>query len=261
MQRAGAVGGPQVSEPNDAVRSGTARVTSWWPGGRRGVSEHDNGPSGRGGVRRMDVTAQAQADSQPSQASDGAAQPAGGGRATPADLIAVALPDAGRGPARRPGAAAVGRVRAAGRVHDRPRTWPRSSSYGHAGRRDAVADPGDAGRPPGRGARRRRAASLLADPEGTPLAVLEITERSEVRRRPTDAAGRAGPAGRPGDRLREPEHGPFRRLMLTPAEAKRAGSATARCWPSPPAARCTAGRSASSGTWPASSRRGCCCCR
>ena len=62
----------------------------------------------------------------------------------------------------------------------------------------------------------------LADPEGTPVAVLHITERTPVR---TPAAD--GAAGRELVRLagrvvanRELEHGPFRRLMLTPAEAR-----------------------------------------
>jgi len=56
---------------------------------------------------------------------------------------------------------------------------------------------------------------ILADPEGVPLAVLTITERSSV---PADAGlvRLAGPvAGR-----RSPEHGPFRRLMLTPAQVR-----------------------------------------
>ncbi len=62
---------------------------------------------------------------------------------------------------------------------------------------------------------------LLADPEGTPLAVLAITERA--------VAG--DEAGEPGDddwvRLagpvtghRSPEHGSFRRLMISPREAR-----------------------------------------
>jgi len=61
---------------------------------------------------------------------------------------------------------------------------------------------------------------VLTDPEGTPLAVLDIAERSEP-----PAAG-AGPASGlirlagPVTGLREPEHGPFRRLMLRPADAR-----------------------------------------
>jgi sulfate adenylyltransferase len=87
----------------------------------------------------------------------------------------------------------------------------------------------------------------LADPEGTPLAILEITERTAAPA-PAGAggaagwaAGRAG-AGRAGSALagadsaqadgglvrlagpvtanRVPEHGPFRRLMRTPEQAR-----------------------------------------
>jgi sulfate adenylyltransferase len=77
----------------------------------------------------------------------------------------------------------------------------------------------------------------LADPEGTPLAILEITERTAV---PAPAAvgwagagraGRSGPdaAGDNGGLVRlagpvtanrVPEHGPFRRLMRTPEQAR-----------------------------------------
>jgi sulfate adenylyltransferase len=63
---------------------------------------------------------------------------------------------------------------------------------------------------------------VLADPEGTPLALLEIAERSAV---PAFRDGRdAGLTrlGGPVTGLREPEHGPFRRLMLRPAEARAA---------------------------------------
>jgi sulfate adenylyltransferase len=66
---------------------------------------------------------------------------------------------------------------------------------------------------------------VLADPEGSPLALLEIAERGEV---PAARHGRhAGGArltrlaGRVTG-LREPEHGPFRRLMLRPAQARAA---------------------------------------
>ena len=66
---------------------------------------------------------------------------------------------------------------------------------------------------------------VLADPEGTPLALLEIAERSEVpATRPGRNAGR-DPLTRlsgPVTGLREPEHGAFRRLMLGPAEARAA---------------------------------------
>jgi len=54
---------------------------------------------------------------------------------------------------------------------------------------------------------------VLADPEGAPLAVLEITERRE------HLPGLARLAG-PVTGHREPEHGPFRRLMLSPARVR-----------------------------------------
>jgi sulfate adenylyltransferase len=63
---------------------------------------------------------------------------------------------------------------------------------------------------------------LLADPEGTPIAVLTIRERM-----PLGPASRDGMAGAGLLRLagpvaanRPPEHGAFRRLMLTPAAAR-----------------------------------------
>lgn len=61
---------------------------------------------------------------------------------------------------------------------------------------------------------------VLADPEGAPLAVLEIAEHSEL-----PAAGRDDHDGlvRLGGRVfgsREIEHGPFRRLMRTPAQIR-----------------------------------------
>jgi sulfate adenylyltransferase len=65
--------------------------------------------------------------------------------------------------------------------------------------------------------------AVLADPEGTPLALLDIAERGEVPPRPGRGAGQAMVrlAG-PVTGLREPEHGPFRRLMIAPAEARAA---------------------------------------
>jgi adenylyl-sulfate kinase len=54
---------------------------------------------------------------------------------------------------------------------------------------------------------------VLADPEGAPLAVLEITERRE------HLPGLARLAG-PVTGHREPEHGPFRRLMLPPGRVR-----------------------------------------
>ena len=66
---------------------------------------------------------------------------------------------------------------------------------------------------------------VLADPEGSPLAVLEIAERGEVpaarHGRHAERAGLTRLAG-PVTSLREPEHGPFRRLMLRPAQARAA---------------------------------------
>jgi sulfate adenylyltransferase len=61
----------------------------------------------------------------------------------------------------------------------------------------------------------------LADPEGTPLAVLQITERTALPGGPHSepGAGLVRLAG-PVNAQRVPEHGPFRRLMLTPAQAK-----------------------------------------
>ena len=63
---------------------------------------------------------------------------------------------------------------------------------------------------------------MLADPEGTPVAVLHIAERTPLRTPAAD--GSAGPelvrlAGAV-TASRRLEHGPFRRLMLTPAETR-----------------------------------------
>ena len=58
-------------------------------------------------------------------------------------------------------------------------------------------------------------AALLADPEGTPLAVLTITERAA----PPGAEGRVMLAG-PVRAHRAPEHGSFRRLMISPSQAR-----------------------------------------
>jgi sulfate adenylyltransferase len=54
---------------------------------------------------------------------------------------------------------------------------------------------------------------LLADPESTPIAVMTIRERSSLT---ADLVRLAGPVSA----HRPPEHGPFRRLMLTPGEAR-----------------------------------------
>jgi sulfate adenylyltransferase len=64
---------------------------------------------------------------------------------------------------------------------------------------------------------------VLADPEGAPLAVLQITERAERPAASPPGGGEAVPLVRlagPVTGQREVEHGPFRRLMLTPAQVR-----------------------------------------
>ena len=56
---------------------------------------------------------------------------------------------------------------------------------------------------------------VLRDPEGSPLAVVEITERAAVDA-PGDALRLAGPV----TALRAPEHGPFRALRRRPADVQ-----------------------------------------
>ena len=58
---------------------------------------------------------------------------------------------------------------------------------------------------------------LLHDPEGTPLAVLDITSRT-----PSPAGSGLLRLSGPVTANRPPEHGPFRRLRLTPAQAREA---------------------------------------
>ena len=58
---------------------------------------------------------------------------------------------------------------------------------------------------------------LLNDPEGTPLAVLDITSRT-----PSPAGSGLLRLSGPVTANRPPEHGPFRRLRLTPAQAREA---------------------------------------
>ncbi|MGH2927648.1 MAG: adenylyl-sulfate kinase, partial [Solirubrobacteraceae bacterium] len=58
---------------------------------------------------------------------------------------------------------------------------------------------------------------VLQDPEGSPLAVLEITERVATAR--TTACDTVRLAGQV-TALRPPEHGPFRALRRTPAEVR-----------------------------------------
>jgi sulfate adenylyltransferase len=62
---------------------------------------------------------------------------------------------------------------------------------------------------------------VLADPEGTPLVLLEIAERSDLPAARNGLGALTRLAG-PVTSLREPEHGPFRRLMLRPADARAA---------------------------------------
>ena len=96
---------------------------------------------------------------------------------------------------------------------------------------------------------------MLCDPETTPLAVLEITERTVVAGRPgADQVRLAGPVRQ----NRPVEHGSFRRLMISP-NRRKLSSAGRRCWRSPLGRRWANGRSASSGIWPAGSRRSCSC--
>jgi len=56
---------------------------------------------------------------------------------------------------------------------------------------------------------------VLQDPEGSPLAVLNITEQV-----PADASGTALRLAGPVTALRPPEHGPFRALRRTPTEVR-----------------------------------------
>jgi sulfate adenylyltransferase len=66
---------------------------------------------------------------------------------------------------------------------------------------------------------------VLSDPEGYPLALLQITERSQqqgARHAREAMATRLSRLAGPVTGLREPEYGPFRRLMLRPAQARAA---------------------------------------
>ena len=158
------------------------------------------------------MTAQAQADSQPSPASDGAVQPAGAAAGALGDLTAVPslklsetqladlellLSGAFAPLAGFMTTADVAAVADSWQLADgTPFPVPVTLDV------PAGAVPQDAAR------------VALADPEGTPLAVLQITERA-----PLDDSGLVRLAG-PVTAQRVPEHGPFRRLMLTPAMAK-----------------------------------------
>jgi sulfate adenylyltransferase len=63
---------------------------------------------------------------------------------------------------------------------------------------------------------------ILADPEGTPVAILRITEQTPLRGGSVDGSPGADLVRLAGQAVanRELEHGPFRRLMLTPAETR-----------------------------------------
>ncbi len=60
---------------------------------------------------------------------------------------------------------------------------------------------------------------VLADPEGSPLAVLSITER-RPQPGPDELASRLLRLAGPVRALREPEHGPFRQLRRRPADVR-----------------------------------------
>ena len=183
---------------------------------RRGIPERDNVPSGRGGGRRMDVTARAQADSQPSQASDCAAQPAGRigpGADEPADL--TALPSL-----------TLSETQLADLELLLSGAFAPLTGFMTTADVAAVADswqladgtpfpvPVTLDVPAGRGPRAAPPASRWP----TPRAPRWPCCRSPSAPRSTDA-GLVRLAG-PVTANRVPEHGPFRRLMLTPAEAK-----------------------------------------
>jgi sulfate adenylyltransferase len=63
---------------------------------------------------------------------------------------------------------------------------------------------------------------LLADPEGTPLAVLQVQQRTDLAAVSGNGASAAGLVRLAGPVVanRPPEHGPFRRLMLSPADTR-----------------------------------------
>jgi sulfate adenylyltransferase len=63
---------------------------------------------------------------------------------------------------------------------------------------------------------------LLADPEGTPIAVLQVSERSVLPNNLRNGSAGAGLVRLAGQVAanRRPEHGPFRRLMLSPSECR-----------------------------------------
>ena len=161
----------------------------------------------------MDVTAQPQADSQASQASDRPAQPAGADSGEPRDLtaipsLALSEPQLADLELLLSGAFAplAGFMTTADVVAV-------ASSWQLA---DGTPFPVPVTLDVLAGSIPDEATHLaLTDPEGTPLAVLRITERAALGGDP----GMVRLAG-PVTAQRVPEHGPFRRLMLTPARAK-----------------------------------------
>src|ERR1700733_5485173 len=160
----------------------------------------------------MDVTARAQADSQPSQASDCAAQPPGSGAGEPGDL--TALPSLTLSETQLAdlelllsgGFAPLTRFMTTADVASVADSWHLADGTPFP---VPVTLDIPVGAVPAHAAR-----VALGDPAGTPLGVLQITPPP-----PLEDSGLVRFAG-PVPAQRVPEHGPFRRLMLTPAEAK-----------------------------------------
>ena len=158
------------------------------------------------------MTAHAQADSQPTQASYGTAQPAGAAAGAPGDLTAVPslkLSDTQLADLELLLSGAFAPLAGFMTIADVAAV---ADSWQLA---DGTPFPVPVTLDVPAGAVPQEAARVaLADPEGTPLAVLQITERT-----PLDDTGLVRLAG-PVTAQRVPEHGPFRRLMLTPAMAR-----------------------------------------
>ena len=117
----------------------------------------------------------------------------------------------------------------ADRVPRPPRTWRPSQR--------AASSPTA---PPGRSRSRSRSRPaplpgdadhlVLQDPEGSPLAVVEITERvAAPTRRTTRAPRTALRLAGPVTALRPPEHGPFRALRRRPADVRAELGSVPRC--------------------------------
>ncbi len=158
------------------------------------------------------MTAHAQADSQPTQASYGTAQPAGAAVGAPGDLTAVPslkLSDTQLADLELLLSGAFAPLAGFMTIADVAAV---ADSWQLA---DGTPFPVPVTLDVPAGAVPQEAARVApADPEGTPLAVLQITERT-----PLDDTGLVRLAG-PVTAQRVPEHGPFRRLMLTPAMAR-----------------------------------------